>query len=62
MVRAWTPYILVGLLLVATRLKSLPLLDWFKPGRFQSQTSLGLKFRQAFSRYICQERFLSSYR
>jgi lactate permease len=30
MVRAWTPYILVGLFLVLTRLKSLPLLEWLQ--------------------------------
>jgi lactate permease len=30
MVRAWAPYILVGLFLVLTRLKSLPLLEWFQ--------------------------------
>jgi lactate permease len=30
MVRAWTPYILVGLFLVLTRLKSLPFLDWLQ--------------------------------
>ncbi|KHE68812.1 L-lactate permease [Halobacillus sp. BBL2006] len=30
MVRAWTPYILVGLFLVLTRLKSLPFLEWIK--------------------------------
>ncbi|MBH9965040.1 L-lactate permease [[Bacillus] enclensis] len=30
MVRAWAPYILVGLFLVLTRLKSLPLLEWLQ--------------------------------
>jgi lactate permease len=30
MVRAWTPYILVGLFLVLTRLKSLPFLEWLQ--------------------------------
>ena len=28
MVRAWTPYILIGLFLVLTRLKALPVLEW----------------------------------
>ena len=30
MVRAWAPYILIGLLLVLTRLKALPLMEWAK--------------------------------
>jgi lactate permease len=30
MVRAWTPYILIGLFLVLTRLKSLPFLEWLQ--------------------------------
>lgn len=40
MVRAWSPYILVGLFLVLTRLKALPLMAWLK--------SVVIKFENIF--------------
>ena len=48
MVRAWTPYILVGLLLVATRLKSLPLLDWFQAWTISIPNIFGTEISSSF--------------
>ncbi|PFG13364.1 L-lactate permease [Bacillus sp. es.036] len=48
MVRAWTPYILVGLLLVATRLKALPLIDWFQAWTVSIPNIFGTQISSSF--------------
>ncbi|WP_377888953.1 L-lactate permease [Alkalihalobacillus sp. R86527] len=48
MVRAWTPYILVGLLLVLTRLKALPLLEWIKSWNVSFPNILGTDISASF--------------
>lgn len=40
MVRAWIPYVLIGVFLILTRLKTLPLMDWLK--------SVVIKFEDIF--------------
>jgi len=44
---AWCPYLLVALLLVLTRLPSLPLGDWLRTARFQWAAILGTDITQA---------------
>ncbi len=48
MVLAWAPYILVGLLLVATRLKSLPLIDWFQAWTVSIPNIFGTEISSSF--------------
>lgn len=48
MVRAWTPYILVGLFLVLTRLKSLPFLEWIKSWNVTIPTIFGTDITASF--------------
>ncbi|MDC3414828.1 L-lactate permease [Terrihalobacillus insolitus] len=48
MVRAWTPYILIGLLLVLTRLKSLPFLEWIKSWNVEITNMFGTDISASF--------------
>lgn len=48
MVRAWTPYILVGLLLVITRLKTLPFLGWVKAWNVEFADLFGTEMSASF--------------
>ncbi|WP_270182195.1 L-lactate permease [Alkalihalobacillus sp. CinArs1] len=48
MVRAWTPYILVGLLLVLTRLKTLPFLEWVKSWNVSFSNLFGTEISSSF--------------
>ncbi|KMM38324.1 L-lactate permease [Guptibacillus hwajinpoensis] len=48
MIRAWLPYILVGLLLVATRLKALPLIDWFQAWTVSIPNIFGTEISSSF--------------
>ncbi|MDC3425661.1 L-lactate permease [Aquibacillus sp. 3ASR75-11] len=48
MVRAWTPYILIGLLLVLTRLKSLPFLEWIKSWNVEISNMFGTDISASF--------------
>ncbi|MDQ0483235.1 L-lactate permease [Guptibacillus hwajinpoensis] len=48
MIRAWLPYILVGLLLVATRLKALPLIDWFQAWTISIPNIFGTEISSSF--------------
>lgn len=48
MIRAWIPYILVGLLLVATRLKALPLIDWFQAWTVSIPNIFGTEISSSF--------------
>jgi lactate permease len=48
MVRAWTPYILVGLFLVLTRLKSLPFMGWFQSWTVSFKEMFGTEITASF--------------
>ncbi|MGR3764482.1 L-lactate permease [Rossellomorea sp. NS-SX7] len=48
MVRAWTPYILVGLFLVLTRLKSLPFLEWMQAWKVTLPNIFGTDISSSF--------------
>ncbi|MEG9295351.1 L-lactate permease [Mangrovibacillus sp. Mu-81] len=48
MVRAWTPYILVGLFLVLTRLKSLPFLEWMQSWTVTFSNMFGTDISSSF--------------
>ncbi|GHH99234.1 L-lactate permease [Neobacillus kokaensis] len=48
LVRAWTPYILVGLFLVLTRLTALPLNGWMKAWNLQLQNIFGSEVSASF--------------
>ncbi|MBO8170452.1 MAG: L-lactate permease [Bacillaceae bacterium] len=48
MVRAWTPYILIGLLLVLTRLKFLPFLGWLKSWTVSFENLFGTEITSSF--------------
>jgi lactate permease len=48
MLRAWTPYILVGLLLVLSRLKTLPLLGWLQSWTLKAEDIFGSGITASF--------------
>ncbi|WP_173916679.1 L-lactate permease [Halobacillus sp. Marseille-Q1614] len=48
MVRAWTPYLLVGLFLVLTRLKALPFLDWVQAWTIEMANIFGTEITASF--------------
>lgn len=48
MIRAWTPYILVGLFLVATRLKSLPIGGWLQAWTIEIRNMFGTNITASF--------------
>ena len=53
LLRAWAPYFMVALLLVLTRLKSLPLLQWAKAWKVDSGGLFGTEISAAFEpRYL----------
>ncbi|MBT2641948.1 L-lactate permease [Bacillus sp. ISL-41] len=48
MLRAWTPYVLVGLLLILTRLNSLPIAGWFKSWSISFENIFGSGITSSF--------------
>ena len=48
MVRAWAPYILIGLLLVLTRLKALPFMEWAQSWTLSLKDILGSGITASF--------------
>jgi lactate permease len=48
MFRAWAPYILVGLFLVLTRLKALPLMDWLQAWTVRIPNIFGTEISSSF--------------
>lgn len=48
MLRAWTPYVLVGLLLILTRLNSLPIAGWFKSWSISLENIFGSGITSSF--------------
>jgi lactate permease len=48
MIRAWTPYILVGLFLVLTRLKTLPLMGWLQSWKVSFENLFGTEITASF--------------
>ncbi|WP_028784952.1 L-lactate permease [Thalassobacillus devorans] len=48
MVRAWTPYLLIGLFLVLTRLKALPFLEWIKAWNVEIPNIFGTEITASF--------------
>jgi lactate permease len=48
MFRAWTPYILVGLFLVLTRLKTLPIMGWLQSWKVSFENLFGTEITASF--------------
>ncbi|GGD01946.1 lactate permease [Thalassobacillus devorans] len=48
MVRAWTPYLLIGLFLVITRLKALPFVDWLQAWNVTMPNIFGTEITASF--------------
>lgn len=48
MIRAWAPYILVGLFLVLTRLKALPIMDWAQSWNLKLENIFGSGITASF--------------
>ncbi|MFG6118916.1 L-lactate permease [Thalassobacillus sp. B23F22_16] len=48
MVRAWTPYLLIGLFLVITRLKALPFLEWLQAWNVTMPNIFGTEITASF--------------
>ncbi|SEA14145.1 lactate permease [Thalassobacillus cyri] len=48
MMRAWTPYLLIGLFLVLTRLKALPFLEWIKAWNVEIPNLFGTEITASF--------------
>ncbi|TWI55256.1 L-lactate permease [Halalkalibacter nanhaiisediminis] len=48
MIRAWSPYILVGIFLVLSRLQSLPIIDWLRAWTVSFDNILGTEISASF--------------